>query len=443
MALFTCSCIFAWSSWLSSFWRSDSLRLQRHRVGGDRRLGLIGRLRRLQDQRLERLDLLLHRDEAVGERLGRLRVLERLLGVARLGGVVGHEHGLTGGAVDLLQLLHRPVQPHLGLLLVGDDVGRLLLEAPVLVLRLHDRLLELDLRVGPLVERQVELGPDVLPPAPEGLEHGRDARLAGRRRRHRPVRARAATFPRGRGAATRARPRPCRRRCRAGSPRCCRTRCSESSMARATASSSWASRRRRRSSAPGPPIAVGAAESSWAWRAAAVSCRSGRVAASRPSSARTPSSSRLDAGHVELAERLVEGVAALGDAPSTRARRRRRGRPTSASRSRTGPGCVVCTARRSARGRPGPSGPGLATDRPGRGGSIALLPLLLREGDGDAHRPGRGADGGGREQRHAGQDGGRRAHAGQQDRRRRRDRVGHRPGSVAVDALDHRGTLPA
>ena len=52
----------------------------------------------------------------------------------------------------------RPVQPQLGLLLVGDDVGGLLLEPAVLLLRLGDRLLELDLRIGLLVERRVELG---------------------------------------------------------------------------------------------------------------------------------------------------------------------------------------------------------------------------------------------------------------------------------------------
>ena len=69
-------------------------------------------------------------------------------------GLVGHDHGLAGVGVDLLELLHRAVEAHLGLLLVGDDVGRLLGEAAVLVLRLDDRLLELDLRVGLLVERR-------------------------------------------------------------------------------------------------------------------------------------------------------------------------------------------------------------------------------------------------------------------------------------------------
>ena len=62
-------------------------------------------------------------------------------GVAGLGRLVGHEHGLAGVAVELLELAHRPVQLHLGLLLLGDDVGRVLLEPPVLVLRLGDGLL--------------------------------------------------------------------------------------------------------------------------------------------------------------------------------------------------------------------------------------------------------------------------------------------------------------
>ena len=59
--------------------------------------------------------------------------------------------------IDLLELFHRSVEAHLGLLLVGDDVGRLLAEPAVLLLRLHDRLLELHLRVGALAERAGEL----------------------------------------------------------------------------------------------------------------------------------------------------------------------------------------------------------------------------------------------------------------------------------------------
>ena len=57
-------------------------------------------------------------------------------------------------------------------LLVGDDVRRLLLEPAVLVLRLGDGLFELDLGIGLLVERHVQLGAEVLPPLLEGLEHG-------------------------------------------------------------------------------------------------------------------------------------------------------------------------------------------------------------------------------------------------------------------------------
>ena len=116
-------------------------------------LGLVGGLGGLEGERLEVLDLLLDGDEPVGERLGGRRVLLDLGGVALLGRLVGHEHGLPGVADDLLELLHGAVEAHLGLLLVGDDVGGLLPEPPVLVLRLGDRLLELDLRVGLLVER--------------------------------------------------------------------------------------------------------------------------------------------------------------------------------------------------------------------------------------------------------------------------------------------------
>ena len=70
IALFICSCIFACSSCVRSFWRSASLLLEELAVLGDRRLGLIGGLRGLQRHRLEVLDLLLELDEPVGERLG-------------------------------------------------------------------------------------------------------------------------------------------------------------------------------------------------------------------------------------------------------------------------------------------------------------------------------------------------------------------------------------
>ena len=82
--------------------------------------------------------------------------------------------------LHLLQLLHGPVEAHLGLLLVGDDVGRLLLEPPVLLLGLHDGLLELDLRVGVLVELPGEQGGHVVAHAAEELDH-RAPRGLGRR----------------------------------------------------------------------------------------------------------------------------------------------------------------------------------------------------------------------------------------------------------------------
>jgi hypothetical protein len=64
-----------------------------------------------------------------------------------------HDQRLTGVGVELLELGHLGVQPKLALLLVGDDVGRLLLQSAVLVLGLGDRLLQLHLRIGALVER--------------------------------------------------------------------------------------------------------------------------------------------------------------------------------------------------------------------------------------------------------------------------------------------------
>ena len=77
-------------------------------------------------------------------------VLRGLVGVAGLLGVGGHHQRLAGVGVELLELGHLAVQADLGLLLVGDDVGRLLLQPAVLLLRLGDRLLELHRRIGPL-----------------------------------------------------------------------------------------------------------------------------------------------------------------------------------------------------------------------------------------------------------------------------------------------------
>ena len=107
-----------------------------------------------QDHRLEALDLLLDLRSA-GWRTPRPPTCTRAAFVASpaFWALVGHDQAWRALAVELLELVHLAVEPHLGLLLVGDDVGRLLLEPPVLVLGLGDRLLELDLGVGPLVER--------------------------------------------------------------------------------------------------------------------------------------------------------------------------------------------------------------------------------------------------------------------------------------------------
>jgi hypothetical protein len=121
---------------------------------------------------LEVLDLGFEPDHAVGERFGCVRVLACLVGVAGLCGLVGHDHSLTRVARDLLELLERARQAHLGLLLVGDDVRRLLLEPPMLVLGLGDGLFELDLRVGVLLEPTGQTCGRVGPPALEELDHG-------------------------------------------------------------------------------------------------------------------------------------------------------------------------------------------------------------------------------------------------------------------------------
>ena len=156
--MFICSCILACSSWQSSFWRSASFFCSGRRVLGHRRLGLIGGLGGLQRQRLEVLDLGLELDEPVGERLGRRGVLGGLRRRRRPSAASSAmSTACRALALTFSSSSIEPVQAHLGLLLAGDDVGRLLLEAAVLVLRLGDGLLELDLGVGLLVELPVRL----------------------------------------------------------------------------------------------------------------------------------------------------------------------------------------------------------------------------------------------------------------------------------------------
>ena len=70
-------------------------------------------------------------------------------GLFRLG---GHDERLAGVGVEPLQVGHALVEAQLRLLLAGDDVGRLLLQPPVLVLGLAERLLELHGGIGHLVE---------------------------------------------------------------------------------------------------------------------------------------------------------------------------------------------------------------------------------------------------------------------------------------------------
>ena len=78
--------------------------------------------------------------------------------VATLHGLVGHHHGLAGVAGELFVFDHCLVEAHLGLLLMSNDVGGLLFQALMLVFRLANRLLELHLRVGVLLELRIGLG---------------------------------------------------------------------------------------------------------------------------------------------------------------------------------------------------------------------------------------------------------------------------------------------
>jgi hypothetical protein len=73
--------------------------------------------------------------------------------------LVGQRQRLAGRALQLLDLAHLAGELHLELALVADDGRGLLGELLVLALRLLDRLLDLDLRVGVLVELRAEAAP--------------------------------------------------------------------------------------------------------------------------------------------------------------------------------------------------------------------------------------------------------------------------------------------
>ena len=145
---------------------------------------------------------------------------------------------------------------------------------------------------------------------------------------------------------------------------------SDNSIARATASSSWASRRRRRSSAP------------WATVRSRVPSRAA-PGARRPSPAGRVAPRR---GPARCARRRARpgwrprrarpaprrGRCPASRCPSTRARRRRRDRPRRPAGRAPGPAAWCARRARSARGRPGPSEPDPATGRAARAGRSAL-----------------------------------------------------------------------
>jgi hypothetical protein len=85
--------------------------------------------------------------------------------------LVGHHQRLLGLPLELLDLRHLPGQLHLQLPLVADDRRSLLRERLVLVLRVFDRLLDLHLRIGVLVDLGTEQRHQVSPALDERVRH--------------------------------------------------------------------------------------------------------------------------------------------------------------------------------------------------------------------------------------------------------------------------------
>ena len=108
IAVFICSCIFAWSSWPRSFWRSASFCCSAAEFCCTAALAWSAAWVDCNDSVLR----LSTSDSSAISRLANASaacVYSVGLGrVARLGGFVGHEHRLTGVAVDLLELAPSP-----------------------------------------------------------------------------------------------------------------------------------------------------------------------------------------------------------------------------------------------------------------------------------------------------------------------------------------------
>ena len=158
-------------------------RLQPHPALLDRAAGLLGGLQRLVVAALEVLHRLLGGDQLGGEGLGGVLVLGGLGRVAAGPGLVGEHQRLAGGGLQLLDLAELPVEPHLQLPLVAQHGRGLVGQRLVALLLGLDRLGDLDLRVGPLVDLGVGGGREVLHSFTNGLGMGppAPARLPARR----------------------------------------------------------------------------------------------------------------------------------------------------------------------------------------------------------------------------------------------------------------------
>jgi hypothetical protein len=135
---------------------------------------------------LQVLHRLLAGDQLGGQGLRGLLVLLRLGLVTGGTGPVGENQGLASHALKLLDLGHLPGQLHLELPLVADDGRGLLHESLVLALSILDGLLDLDLRVGVLVDLRAEERHHVVPALDERIRHlVVSPQMSLRRTRHR------------------------------------------------------------------------------------------------------------------------------------------------------------------------------------------------------------------------------------------------------------------
>ncbi len=126
-------------------------------------------------QRLQVFDGCLAGHQLAGEGLRCLLVLRGLDLIAGRPSLVSEDERLACRVLHLLDFTQLASQAHLELTPVAEDGRSLLGQRLMLALRVVDRLLDLDLRIGLLIELLICVRVRVAGHAPEEIRHGMNA----------------------------------------------------------------------------------------------------------------------------------------------------------------------------------------------------------------------------------------------------------------------------